>query len=184
MIRDCLCCCSMYGALLEDLISVLLKVEADRRPSAEQILRVPSLQPYIATYVRRVARERGTGIDSPRIFTQNPGPGPTPTNTPVKAKSKPEITPEVKHKHSPHYRPSGSSSRKRVYPLSVRSVNTPSPEVASKDGPSNKTGKKKPTPSSGSRPARIKSTDENKENVRYPNRVLYGVKLISDLHDI
>ncbi|CAH1781892.1 unnamed protein product [Owenia fusiformis] len=42
-----------YGAILEDLINVLLKQDPLKRPSAEEILFIPSLQATIDTYIAR-----------------------------------------------------------------------------------------------------------------------------------
>ena len=48
-----------YGPLLEDLIGILLQVEPGNRPSAEQILAIPAMQPYANTYVSRIRACRG-----------------------------------------------------------------------------------------------------------------------------
>ena len=48
--------CSEYGAVLQDLVAVLLQTDAAQRPSAEQVLRVPALQRQVkATYKRCVS---------------------------------------------------------------------------------------------------------------------------------
>ncbi|XP_064638365.1 probable serine/threonine-protein kinase nek3 [Lineus longissimus] len=45
---------SHYSALVEDLISILLRVDATKRPSARQILCIPVMQPNVDAYVHRM----------------------------------------------------------------------------------------------------------------------------------
>ncbi|XP_043222081.1 serine/threonine-protein kinase Nek4-like [Amphibalanus amphitrite] len=42
---------SHYSLLLRDLVTVLLRTQPERRPSAEQVLMIPALKPYVDSYV-------------------------------------------------------------------------------------------------------------------------------------
>ena len=55
-----------YGVLLEDLVQVLLNVDADRRPSSEQILCIPVLQPYVNAYLK-YTMDKFTSTTSPKL---------------------------------------------------------------------------------------------------------------------
>ncbi|XP_037076187.1 serine/threonine-protein kinase Nek1-like [Pollicipes pollicipes] len=43
---------SHYSLLLRDLVTVLLRTQPDRRPSAEQVLMIPALKPFVDSYVQ------------------------------------------------------------------------------------------------------------------------------------
>ncbi|KAL8563476.1 hypothetical protein ACOMHN_011955 [Nucella lapillus] len=49
---------SHCGAVLEDLVSVLLKTDPSRRPTAQQVLKVPALQPHVGLTYRRCLRHK------------------------------------------------------------------------------------------------------------------------------
>jgi len=46
--------CRQYGALTQDLISVLLQTDPAARPTAAQVLAIPAVRPYAEAYVRRM----------------------------------------------------------------------------------------------------------------------------------
>ena len=50
--------CSEYGAVLQDLVAVLLQTDAAQRPSAEQVLRVPALQRQVKVTYKRCVSHR------------------------------------------------------------------------------------------------------------------------------
>lgn len=67
---ECLMNCSHYGPLLHDLINVLLRVNPERRPSAEQILCIPAVQTYVDAYIKRqnsVFEKRKSIINTPEF---------------------------------------------------------------------------------------------------------------------
>ena len=47
-----------YGAILEDLVAVLLQTDPAQRPSAEQVLRVPAIQRQVTATYRRCVSHR------------------------------------------------------------------------------------------------------------------------------
>jgi hypothetical protein len=55
---------SHYSALVEDLISILLRVDATKRPSARQILCIPVMQPNVDAYVTRMHHLHGNVCNS------------------------------------------------------------------------------------------------------------------------
>ncbi|XP_046335298.1 serine/threonine-protein kinase Nek3-like [Haliotis rufescens] len=54
-----------YGPLIEDLVSVLLSPNPDKRPSAEQLLTVPNLQPYIEQLLKGHIERKRSITESP-----------------------------------------------------------------------------------------------------------------------
>ncbi|XP_046543199.1 serine/threonine-protein kinase Nek6-like [Haliotis rubra] len=64
---------SHYGPLIEDLVSVLLSPNPDKRPSAEQLLTVPNLQPYIESLLKgHTERKRSISISTPECDPPQP----------------------------------------------------------------------------------------------------------------
>ncbi|XP_047127774.1 uncharacterized protein LOC105843081 isoform X1 [Hydra vulgaris] len=51
-----------YGPLLHDLLLVLLQVRPTDRPTASQLLKIPSLQPHVESYLRRVRHKEAPVI--------------------------------------------------------------------------------------------------------------------------
>ena len=60
-----LCYVSHYGALLVDLISVLLHQNPDQRPTADQVLSIPAVQPYVNHYVKRTTTMKELALNTP-----------------------------------------------------------------------------------------------------------------------
>ena len=64
-INVCVCClfyCRNHGTLLQDLVSVLLRVEPKERPSAKQILHIPAMQPYVNKVLTRGKTQRSESV--------------------------------------------------------------------------------------------------------------------------
>ena len=145
----------------------MLNVDAEGRPSSEQILRVPALQPTVASYVQRVARERGTGIDSPRVTAPTPANTPTNSaeNTPESSPSEIRVPATVDTPSAKNIKPKPKGSRMRQKPrLSVRSENTPSPNSPHVAKTKIAVFKKNPTPTS--QKGKRTKVEDDKENVR------------------
>lgn len=47
-----------YGAVVEDLVAILLGTDPAKRPSAEQIITVPALQSYVKSTYRKCMRHK------------------------------------------------------------------------------------------------------------------------------
>ncbi|ESO95840.1 hypothetical protein LOTGIDRAFT_227195 [Lottia gigantea] len=63
-----------YGPLLEDLVGVLLRTQPDSRPTSEQILCIPAMQPYVLEYTTNLNRaiyEKKRRLASPNIEAMN-----------------------------------------------------------------------------------------------------------------
>ncbi|XP_022112000.1 serine/threonine-protein kinase Nek4-like [Acanthaster planci] len=58
-----------YGPLLEDMISVLLRGEPERRPSADQVLSTPGIRGYVLAYTNRCRKQ----CSSPRTISDEKG---------------------------------------------------------------------------------------------------------------
>ena len=58
LLNDFLMNFSCLGTVLEDLVSVLLNVNPEKRPSAEQVLKVPALQTFIKTTFKKCVAHR------------------------------------------------------------------------------------------------------------------------------
>ncbi|XP_025078905.1 serine/threonine-protein kinase Nek5-like [Pomacea canaliculata] len=66
---------SHNGAILEDLVTVLLNSDPYQRPSAVQILNVPALQSYVETSYRKCARHREIQQRLRSLAKQSESPG-------------------------------------------------------------------------------------------------------------
>lgn len=54
--------CRNRGPLLQDLVSVLLRVDPSDRPSAKQILHIPAMQPYVNKVLTRGRTQRSESV--------------------------------------------------------------------------------------------------------------------------
>ncbi len=55
-------CCRNHGALLQDLVSVLLRTEPSERPSAKQILHIPAMHAYVNKVLARGRTQRSESV--------------------------------------------------------------------------------------------------------------------------
>ena len=105
------------GAVLEDLVCILLRADADTRPSADQILCIPALRPYVQNYVRRMTGEKGLpGTPRPQSCRSSLSSDSSPILTPLEPKPKQDnwnVSPEGSD--NPFSPPESSGSRKRKY---------------------------------------------------------------------
>ena len=51
-----------HGTLMQDLVSVLLRVNPSERPSAKQILHIPAMQPYVSKVLARGRTQRSESV--------------------------------------------------------------------------------------------------------------------------
>lgn len=73
--HSCFLFSSHNGAILEDLVTVLLNSDPYQRPSAVQILNVPALQSYVETSYRKCARHREIQQRLRSLAKQSESPG-------------------------------------------------------------------------------------------------------------